>query len=169
MFEVVISNREAIQDPARQGDVGYDLVAATDPVIVGAKTDEYSVYYSHIDYIEYEVDLKISPPEGMYSLVYPRSSISNKNLSLCNSVGVIDNGYRGKIKIRFNYLIQPEDLLLFSTELSPLAAEVNYEKIYKKGEKIAQLVFCKSVLPSLVVGDVGETERNTGGFGSTNQ
>lgn len=166
MFDVVISNREAIQYPARQGDVGYDLVAATDPVIVGTKTDEYSVYYSRIDYIEYEVDLKIAPPKGMYSLVYPRSSISNKNLSLCNSVGVIDNGYRGKIKIRFNYLIQPEDLLLFSTELSPLAAEVN--NIYQKGDKIAQLVFCQSVLPTLVVGDVGETERNDGGFGSTN-
>lgn len=168
MLEVTVSNLEGINLPARIGDVGYDLIASTDPIIVGTKTDELSVYYSSIDYIEYEVDLKIAPPEGVWSMVFPRSSISTKNLSMCNSVAVIDNGYRGKIKVRFNYAIQPEDLLIFSTELSPLATEVNYEKIYKKGDKIAQLVFANSILPSLSVGDLSETQRGEGGFGSTN-
>jgi dUTPase len=175
MFSVTCSNLESILPPAKIGDVGFDLIAASDPEIVGGKTGGDSPYYESIDYIEYEVDLKIEPPDGCFSLVYPRSSISKYNLQLCNSVGVIDNGYRGKIKIRFNYLHQPKDLTKFKyiKDSEPefiyenYVTEVDLEKIYKKGDKIAQLVFYRSWIPELVEGEVSETERGETGFGSS--
>ena len=175
MFSVTCSNLSGILPPSKNGDVGFDLIADSDPVIVGEKTTEDSPFYESIDYIEYEVDLKIEPPDGCFSLVFPRSSISKYNLQLCNSVGVIDNGYRGKIKLRFNYLWQPKDVTKFKyiKDSEPeyiyenYVTEVDLEKIYKKGDKIGQIVFCRSLIPCLVEGEVSETERGAGSFGST--
>jgi dUTPase len=175
MLPVTCSNFSNILRPAKNGDVGFDLIASSDPKIVGERTGEDSPYYESIDYIEYEVDLKIEPPKDFFSLVFPRSSISKYNLQLCNSVGVIDNGYRGKILVRFNYLWQPKDVTKFKyiKHNEPefiyehYVTEVDFEKIDKKGDKIAQLVFSQSFIPSLVVGQVGETERGAGCFGST--
>ena len=170
MLTTIVSSTQNILQPAHQGDVGYDLVASSSPVIVGEKLQEEAPYYKSIDYIEYEVDLQIAPPEGVFSLIYPRSSISKYNLALCNSVGVIDNGYRGKLKIRFNYLFQPRDLSSVPSsdpEYDDFAIEVNEKKIYQKGDKIAQLVFSVAIIPNLVVSELNETTRGQGGFGST--
>lgn len=175
MFSVTCSNLNGILPPAKFGDVGFDLVASSDPVIVGEKAGEESPYYESIDYIEYEVDLKIEPPKECFSLIFPRSSVSKYNLQLCNSVGVIDNGYRGKIKLRFNYLWQPKNVSLFKyikgSEPEYIyenyVTEVDLNKIYRKGDKIGQIVFCRALIPCLVEGKVSETERAEGGFGST--
>lgn len=177
MFSVTCSNLKNILTPAKNGDVGFDLIASSDPVIVGERTGNDSPYYESIDYIEYEVDLKIEAPEGFFALVYPRSSLSKYNLQICNSVGVIDNGYRGNIKIRFNYLWQPKDLTKskYIKDSEPdfiyenYISEVDFSKIYKKGDKIAQLVFNRALIPALVEGKASETERGDSGFGSSDQ
>lgn len=176
MLPVTCSNLNNILTPAKHGDVGFDLIATSDPKVVGEKIGEHCPYYESIDYIEYEVDLKIEPPVNHYSLIYPRSSLSKYNLQLCNSVGVIDNGYRGKILVRFNYVFQPKDFSVskYIKDSEPefiyenYVAEVDYSKIYKKGDKIAQLVFCKGLIPILIEGEVSESERGDSGFGSTN-
>jgi len=174
MFSVICSNLNNINSPSKNGDVGYDLIASSDPIIMGNKITKDSLYYNSVDYIEYEVDLKIEPPDGCFSLVFPRSSISKYNLQLCNSVGVIDSGYRGKIKLRFNYISQPKDLLILNQyeptkqkETKNIALEVNLDKIYKKGDKIGQIVFCKALIPCLIEGEVSSSERGEDGFGST--
>jgi len=42
-------------------------------------------------------------PKGYVMFVFPRSSVSNTDLALANSVGVLDAGYRGELnKIRKN-------------------------------------------------------------------
>jgi dUTP pyrophosphatase len=174
MNAVICSKLENINFPS-SGDVGYDLIACSDPKIVGEKISSDSPYYESIDYIEYDVDLKIQVPHGYHTLIYPRSSISKYNLQLCNSVGVIDNGYRGDIKVRFNYLTQPKHLerLKYIKDSEPLyiyenfVTEIDFDKIYKKGDKIAQMVFSPSYIPKLEVGDLNETNRGEGGFGST--
>ncbi|MDB4314567.1 hypothetical protein N9955_00910 [bacterium] len=160
--------------PAKEGDVGFDLVASEEPTIVGslAGEDFDTPYYESISYIEYEVDLKIEPPKNCFAFIYPRSSISKYNLQLCNSVGVIDNGYRGKIKLRFNYLWQPNlfEVLEYKKGdylYKSMVSEVDYNKIYRKGDKIGQIVFAESVIPSLTEGEVSDTSRGDGGFGST--
>ena len=103
---------------------------------------------------------------NLYCLVYPRSSISNKNLIISNSVGVIDPNYRDSIKVRFKYIFQPKDIKIFN---DLVLINVDKEKIYAIGNKIAQLVF--ATLPTTEIEYVSElmpSDRN-GGFGSTGE
>lgn len=165
MDTVKVNNKNHILDPANIGDAGYDVIAASDPKIVGLKVDGIDAYHA-IDYIEYDTDLIIEPPKNYHTYIFPRSSQSNKNLILCNSVGLIDNEYRGTIKLRFKYIAQPIDLVMVNG--IKLAIAINGNKIYKKGDKIGQLVFSNTLRPEIaVVESFEETSRNEGGFGST--
>jgi dUTPase len=49
-----------------------------------------------------------------------------------------------------------------------LLCEVDMSQIYKKYDKIGQLVFAKTIEPTeFEVGALNQTQRGTGGFGST--
>ena len=103
------------------------------------------------DYIEYDTGLQFQLPAGYVMLIFPRSSNSKKDLLLCNSVGVLDAGYTGNLKFRFK-----------------LTTEVYTEKIYNPGDKIGQIV----ILPYPEINfieteEFDETDRGSGGFGST--
>lgn len=164
-MKVKINNRSMILDPAHEGDAGYDVIAAKDPEIVGVKTSS-GPWYSHIDYIEYDTNLMIEPDIGFHTLAFPRSSISSKNLILCNSVGLIDNGYRGTVKFRFKYVPQPADYYFNNYGIAGI--EVDLNKIYKSGDKIGQLVFMPTIIADVVTADnFSKTNRSAGGFGST--
>lgn len=157
--------------PSKEGDAGYDVCAVSEPNIVGSKCSEG--FWTRIDYIEYDLGLKVdgfqpvnSPNEDIYTFVFPRSSISKYNLLLANSVGIVDSGYRGSIKVRFKYILQPEDLFILSN--GSLRAEVDLDLIYKKGDKVCQLVFKKHFHPVIeFVSSLEESDRNEGGFGSS--
>ena len=84
--------------PAK-GDAGWDLIASSDPEIVFCDEKKKSILY-----IEYDTGVVLQPTNGFYTLLFPRSSISKYELSLANSVGVIDSGYRDTIKLRFRFL-----------------------------------------------------------------
>lgn len=148
-------------------DIGYDVKAISDPVIVGSTA--FYGFYKNISYIEYDTGIKVdtfqkNSPKHVYCLLYPRSSISSKtNLILANSVGVIDPLYRDTIKFRFKYICQPEDIKMLENEF---ACKVNFEKIYKIGDRIGQIVFAENLdLEINYVDQLIETGR--GGFGST--
>lgn len=159
-----INSHENILYPAHVGDAGFDLIAASGPMIIGF--EPVKNFYSRIDYIEYDTNLIIAPEEGYHTHVYPRSSISKTNLILANHVATIDNAYRGTVKLRFKYHFQMEDIQSFND--GSLLVEINEKKIYQKGDKIAQMVFTKTLVPQLVIVDSFEdTKRNMGGFGST--
>ena len=163
-MKLLINSCDYINPPAIMGDAGFDVIAKSDPVIVGSVA--YGPYWSKIDYIEYDTGLQIAPEEGYHTLAIPRSSLSKTNLFLRNSVGLIDNGYRGTIKFRFGYISHPGDMVI---ENGNLIFEIDEEKIYKKGDRIGQLIFSKTIEPKeLKVGILNETERGEGGFGSTN-
>lgn len=180
-------------------DTGYDLIATSDPVIVGelgelettneskAKEVEEMSAYSSIQYIQYHTDLYIEPlPKQNYTpsyataelfsdyfhtLIFPRSSVSKYNLVLANSIGLVDRGYRGEVLVRFKYISQAEDLVAncpgFSS-LVPIYTKINMDKIYKKGDKIAQLVPSQTHPVTFeVVEELSDTDRKDGGFGST--
>lgn len=157
--------------PSKEGDAGYDVCATSEPKIVGSKCSEG--FWTRIDYIEYDLGLKVdgfqpvnSPNEDIYTFVFPRSSISKYNLLLANSVGIVDSGYRGSIKVRFKYILQPEDLFIVSN--GSLRAQVDLDKIYQKGDKVCQLIFQKHFHPTIeFVSSLEESERSEGGFGST--
>lgn len=163
MSQARINSIDAINPPAVNGDVGFDLFAISDPIIVGQKQQNY--YYSSVEYIEYDTGLIIAPEEGLHLFVFPRSSLSKTNLIQANHVGIIDNGYRGTIKIRFKYHPQPQDLVIVNQSI---LMEVNTDKIFAKGDRIAQAVFAQIITPELIqVSSFEETERSNNGFGST--
>lgn len=165
MTTVKVNTLDTIRYPANETDSGYDIIAASDPFIQGISIDNTDDYLS-IDYIEYDTNLIIEPNDGYHACVFPRSSISKYNLTLANSIGLIDNGYRGVIKLRFKYNAQPLDFKM--NENNKLSISLNKNKIYKKGDKVGQLVFAKTLNPVIeVVESFESTDRNSGGFGST--
>jgi dUTPase len=195
-MKIYVKNTEGVVLPKRGTELsaGYDIVATSDPKIVGeyfipcrgdnSETalklrDDYlsstdasyrSRFFSSIDYIEYETSLYIAPGAvTFHTLILARSSISSKTwLSLANSVGLIDVDYRGQILCRFRYLWQPSDISCPMEGSEEQAIEVNFDKIYKKGDAIAQLVFGPTVSAEFeLVDELSQTQRGAGGFGST--
>lgn len=159
---------------AHESDTGYDITAVSNPIIIGSNRLIFNkVYWENIDYIEYDTELQISPEihrelglyEIGYTLVFPRSSLSKYNLLLANSVAIIDNSYLGNIKLRFKYIIQPKDYIVFENKLY---CSIDENKIYHKNEKIGQLVaMWKEDIEWEIVDSLKITKRNDGGFGST--
>ena len=156
--------------PKHSGDAGYDIYAASAPKIKGEIYQGY--FFKNISYIEYETNVSIEPSSDdysdydFYSLLFPRSSISKYNLSLCNSVGVIDSGYRDTIKIRFKYIPQPENYTILDGKHMLLA--IDNSKIYQKGDRIAQVIFSKHIHPRIEeISGHSSSSRGKGGFGST--
>jgi dUTP pyrophosphatase len=104
------------------------------------------------DYVEYDTGLQFQLPEGYAMLIFPRSSNSKKDLLLCNSVGILDAGYTGNLKLRFK-----------------LTTEGYTEKIYNPGDKVGQIMIIPYPEINFIEAEVfNETERGDGGFGSTN-
>lgn len=109
-------------------------------------------------YVEVRTGIAVEIPEGYVGLLLPRSSITNKNLMLANSVGVIDSDYRGEVLLRFKVLEESA------------AGLHKYSNLYNAGEKVGQLLLVQ--VPKLKVEEVtqlGTTVRNAGGFGSTDK
>ena len=156
---------------------GYDVVALEDPKIVG---EQYGAnIWKSIDYIEYKTGLFIAPQSDTYSnnyhtLIFPRSSVRKYNLVLANSIGLIDNDYRGELILCFKYIWQPDDMFPCVVPLDDitgrktLRGQINMEKIYKKGDKIGQLVSeVTNHIDWIIMADLSTTVRGSGGFGST--
>lgn len=134
---------------AKEGDAGLDLTA-----IWGKGEDMYT---------EYGTGLSIEIPEGYVGLLFPRSSISNKTQMLSNSVGVIDSGYRGEIKLRFKY-----DALLQERWEKETGRDMETELMYQPGERVGQLIIVP--YPKIEfeeVFDLAMSERGVDGYGST--
>jgi dUTPase len=165
--KIFLKNTVKIEAKESPFNIGFDIKAISYEII----GEKINGYYRSIDYIEYDTgifidSLKRNSEEQIYTLVYPRSSISNKNLLLCNSVGIVDPNYRDSIKIRFKYLYQPKDIKILN---DIFVIEVDENKIYAIGNKIAQLVFSKTLPISLeYVPELMPSDRN-GGFGSTGE
>ncbi len=127
--------------PSRQSDgaAGYD-VASCEPDFVLAPGERRAV----------ATGLTFELPPGWEMQVRPRSGLALKHgITLPNAPGTIDADYRGELKV-----------ILQNGGSEPV--------MFRRGDRIAQLVFARHESPSLVEADaVGETARGAGGFGST--
>ena len=109
-------------------------------------------------------------PEGYVGLIFPRSSNSKKDLLLCNSVGVIDSGYRGEIKLRYKKIVNPSEektniLQNIFTNSSTLIYEIER---YEVGDKVGQIMIIPIPFVEFTeVSELSQTDRGDGGFGST--
>jgi len=182
---MIININKTSPIPIRGTDqsAGYDIVATSDPIIIGEKNDRGG--WNRIEYIQYHTGIFAYPESNIiedfgcihyHILFYPRSSICKYNLSLCNGVGLGDRDYRGEYLVRFNYLWQPEDMYMFEGQSWPngcvdapyISYIPNMERIYKKGDKICQLVIANSYSVDFNPADeLSTTGRGSGGFGST--
>ena len=117
---------------------GADLVnAGGDVVVESGKT------------VIIHTGIAMEIPVGLVGLVYARSGLATKrSLAPANKVGVIDSDYRGEIMVALHN---------HGTET----------QVVEKGERVAQIVIAPYVTATFVDGDLDETERGAGGFGST--
>ena len=95
--------------------------------------------------------LAVAIPDGFAGFMQPRSGMAlKKGLSIANTPGLIDAQYRGELKV--------------------IAVNLDtHETIHiEKGERIAQLVIQEVPVVDLVeVDELDDTERGSGGFGSS--
>lgn len=121
----------------RVSDEGYDMHI----ISVDKQFDKYTTLYN--------THIKIKPPPGWHVEILPRSSLSKSGYMLSNSVGLIDENYRGDIKIALTKInSEAEDLKL------PFKA---VQMILRKSTHF----LCEEVK------ELDETSRGVGGFGST--
>ena len=119
---------------------GMDLYAAVENAII-LKPNEIKLIPTGI---------KLSIPKGYEGQIRPRSGLALKNsVGILNSPGTIDADYRGEVGVvMFNF--GKEDFVI------------------SRGDRIAQIVFCKVEKAQLIeVDELDSTKRNEGGFGHT--
>ena len=89
-------------------------------------------------------------PAGFEAQVRPRSGLAAKHgVTVLNSPGTIDADYRGEVMVILINLGQDAFVI-------------------ERGERIAQMVVAPVIQPAFTVAeDLDDTQRGTGGFGST--
>ena len=125
---------------AKPGDAGMDITAIA-----------HKINTEH-NFIEYHTGLAFEIPEGYVGLLFPRSSVSKKDVRLANCVGVVDSGYRGEITFRYKF-----DKGYFANV-----------KRYQDGDRVGQLVIMP--YPEIELEEVNHlttSTRGSGGYGST--
>jgi dUTP pyrophosphatase len=129
---------------AHDGDAGVDLYSAED---VRLDPGERALVRTGV---------AVAVPFGMVGLVHPRSGLATRvGLSIVNSPGTIDAGYRGEIKVALINLDPAQPILLH------------------RGDRIAQLLVQRVELLELVevasfdAAGLAETSRGDGGHGSS--
>ena len=119
-------------------DAGYDLYSRIDATLVPMSGMAVSVGFA------------LELPSGYEAQIRPRSGLAAKHhITVTNSPGTVDANYRGEVKA-----------ILFNLGKEPFTI--------KRGDRIAQMVICK--LPEIELQEVtalSESDRGTGGFGST--
>lgn len=137
-MKIKVLDKNCIPVKAHSIDAGFDVKARTEFVILPKETAMIPT------------GVCVEIPVGMVGLLFPRSSISKTSLRMCNSVGVIDSGFTGEIKVP-----------LQNTHHTLMVRVNQYDKI-------AQLVIVPLADVSIeIVDELKESERGDGGFGST--
>ena len=139
-YELTPVTKSLYQDdlsPSTKGSAGIDLRSASDLVIEPNKTELVPT------------GLKVALSAGCFGMVSLRSSLGLKGLRLANGIGVIDEDYRGEI-------------------LMAIHNQGTDPKVVSRGDRLGQIIVLEhSTKPFIGVESLDETERGSGGFGST--
>lgn len=159
-----LDSRATLPRYAHDGDAGMDVFALDDVNLP-----------LHIPTMVH-TGIAAEIPEGYEIQVRPRSGLACKGVTVWNSPGTVDSKYRGEICVILMYLhnelesVTEErlDPLLKTTVRVNAGFDKKLEYSVKAGDKIAQLVLAPVTFADPVeVKELSETERGTGGFGST--
>ena len=140
---------------AHSGDAGMDVFALEDISIPrGIPTMVHTGIAAEI-------------PNGYELQVRPRSGLALKGVTVWNSPGTIDSKYRGEICVILMYQnFETEEVRSPKGDSIGCRQKLRYK--VQKGDKIAQLVLSPVTFAEpYEVQELSETERGTGGFGST--
>lgn len=133
---------DSVQLPQRQtdGSAGFDLHAAIDEPVTIQPGGSFLA----------PTGLAMEIPAGYAGMVFTRSGLGVKHgIVVKNGVGVIDSDYRGEVHAA-----------LYNCDSEPYTIS--------PGERVAQLVLLPvGLFPIVEVQELDDTERGTGGFGST--
>jgi dUTP pyrophosphatase len=123
---------------AKPGDVAFDLFSVIDYDLVPG--ERFAV----------PIGISVEIPEGYEGQIRPRSGLGLKHgLTVINSPGTIDSGYRGEVHVALQNL-------------------GNESFRITKGMRVAQLAIRQvPKVQFLEVDELSDTERGEGGFGST--
>lgn len=138
--KVVLKNDGIMPKKAHETDAGFDICANEDKVL---KPSEFALVGTGVSFLLEDNPLEVQ--------VRSRSGLSAKNgIFVLNSPGTIDQGYTGEVKII---------LANFGKE----------DFLVNKGDRIAQLVFAKTLNINLDLTNNSEkiSDRGDKGFGST--
>ena len=120
-----------------EGDAGLDLYILEDVIFKPGETKLI------------KLGISCEPVDGTAYFLFPRSSISKTPLRLANSIGLIDGGYRGEIMAVCDNI-------------------KDYDFSISKGDRLFQLVSADlSTIEFEIVGELSDSTRGSGGFGST--
>ncbi|MCU1404627.1 MAG: dut [Glaciihabitans sp.] len=136
--EVLISSSQ-VPVYAHPGDAGADLVAAEAVELAPGQRATVGTGVS------------IALPDGYAAFVVPRSGLASKHgITIVNSPGTVDAGYRGEIRVT-----------LLNTDASlPYSVAV--------GDRIAQLIISPVTRAVFIpINTLPESQRGASGFGST--
>lgn len=141
---LVLPHGEGLPLPeyATAGSAGLDLIAAL--------PEDGPLTLAPLARAAVPTGLCLALPEGFEAQVRPRSGLALKHgLTVLNAPGTVDADYRGEVKV-----------LLINLGDSPVRLE--------RGQRIAQLIVAPVTRIHLVkAGNLEETTRGSGGFGST--
>lgn len=129
----------ALPTRAHPGDAGVDLSSTVDLVLEPGERQLVPT------------GIAIALPIGTVGLIHPRSGLAARaGLSIVNTPGTVDAGYRGEIKV----------CLINLDPRVPIAIS--------RGDRIAQLVVQRVELPTFTeVDELDDTSRGAGGYGSS--
>jgi dUTP diphosphatase len=134
-----LSETATLPTRAHEGDAGLDLYAAEGARIAPGER------------VSAGTGLAVAIPEGLAGLVLPRSGLALKHgVTLVNSPGLIDPGYRGEVRV-----------LLLNTDQT-----IDFH--FAPGDRIAQLLLVPIATASPMQADALDSSmRGGGGFGSS--
>ena len=138
-----LNENAVVPAQATAGSAGMDLSACLDNDVIIAPGEIKLI----------PTGLAAAPDTDQCALlIYPRSGLASKHgISLVNCVGVVDSDYRGEIKI-------------------PLINNSHESFTVTNGMRIAQMIITPVIIPRIETADsLDETQRSSGGFGSTGQ
>lgn len=127
-----------IPTQAHSGDAGWDLYASEEAWVAS-----HSV-------VKVGTGVSFALPDNMFGAIYARSGLATKQgLRPANCVGICDSSYRGE------YIV-------------PIYNDSNEAQCIRAGERIAQVIFQRyEPVETKEVDELPESDRGTGGFGST--
>lgn len=137
------SSAARIPERAHDSDAGWDLFTPEDVELVEGEITMV------------DLRIKVAIPEGFFGMIVPRSSMATKRILLANTIGIVDSGYRGNVKVA---------LIYHPTIDMPLTTTVY------RGDRLAQMILVPYLNTEIEEDyDLDDTDRGDGGFGSSGE